>query len=174
MDWLVWECLPLCRCQLRPPLPPLSVPPSLKVVYMFEDNNCVASVNGNIYSWRGLNCIFLDWTPALPLSLKLPAASCCCLSNKSLWKQQIIPIFLFIFFSSRQLAACPPPPWQTTHGNQPLPACFTGRLLFYQWRTRWQTTWPSGRSSSGSGSTSSGSVDAFSLYILQFCILLTK
>lgn len=82
-----------------------------------------SSVNGNIYFWLCLSCAFLDCHVAFESQVR---AACCCLSNKSLLKQQIIQFFFFV----PPTPASPFPPWQTTHGNHPLSACFRGRLLF--------------------------------------------
>lgn len=66
-----------------------------------------SSVNGNIYFWLCLSCAFLDCHVAFESQVR---AACCCLSNKSLLKQQIIQFFLFH----------PRPPSPSCHDKQPM------------------------------------------------------
>lgn len=136
----------------------------------------MASVNGNIYSWRGLNCVFLDGSVAFDSQ---GTSSLLLLFVKQITLEATNHPIFFIFLFPPPPASSPPA--RSLRDKQPmvisrcLPAS-QGDYFFTRGepddkRPRWAA---GAAAAAEAAATAAAPFMHFALYVLQFCILLLK
>lgn len=134
----------------------------------------MASVNGNIYSWRGLNCVFLDGSVAFESQ---GTSSLLLLFVKQITLEATNhPIFFYLFIYFPPAGS---PPARSLRDKQPmvisrcLPASQGDYFFTSGEPDDKRSRWAAGAAAEAAAKAAAPFMH-FALYVLQFCILLPK